>query len=272
MIISDCHMHSSFSADSSASMESMILSSISKGLKTICFTEHMDYDYPPEIINGIPCRFEVDMPAYTDLLYELKHKYHTEIEILYGIELGMMPYLKELYADFLHQFDFDYVIMSSHLVHGKDPYYPEYFQDITEETGYRNYFQTIPENIQAFDDFDAYGHIDYVVRYGPNQNRNYTFEKYADILDMILKKIIDCGKALEVNTGSYAKGLHQPHPQSDVLKRYRALGGELITIGSDAHTPANIAGAYKECHDLLTSIGFKYYAVYKQRKPVMLQL
>lgn len=272
MIYADCHMHSHYSADSSASMTSMIESALCKGLKIICFTEHMDYDYPPEVIDGELCHFEVDMPAYRKELFELKNRYKSQIEILYGIELGLMPYLAPRYQDFVSKYDFDYIIGSSHLVNGQDPYYPEYFQNRTEAQGYRDYFETIPQNLAAFKDFDSYGHIDYVVRYGPNRNEDYTYEKYHDILDTILKGLIDAGKALEVNTGGYKKGLGQPHPQTDVLKRYKELGGELITFGADAHGPEHIADGFAQAEEILKDIGFKYYAVYKQRKPVMYKL
>lgn len=65
------------------------------------------------------------------------------------------------------------------MVHGFDPYYPEYYEGKTEAEAYREYFESILENIEAFGDFDVYGHIDYVVRYGPNKNREYTYRRYA---------------------------------------------------------------------------------------------
>ena len=92
MIIADCHMHSEFSADSSAPMEAMIMSAIDKGLKTICFTEHMDYDYLPQPGEPETLDFTVDMQAYTNRLMQLKDMYANRIEVLYGIEMGMMPY------------------------------------------------------------------------------------------------------------------------------------------------------------------------------------
>ena len=100
-----------------------------------------------------------------------------------------------------------------------------------------NYFESILENISAYDGFDVYGHIDYVVRYGPNKNREYSYGRYKDILDEILKKLISMGKGIELNTGGYHYGLGEPNPCTAVIRRYRELGGEIITIGADAHTP-----------------------------------
>lgn len=262
-------MHSSFSSDSKAPMESMILSAIDKGLSTICFTEHMDYDYPVEL-DGLD--FIVDLDIYEKKLFELKEKYASKIEVLYGIECGIMPYLAPKYESLVKNRAFDFIISSSHLIDGKDPYYPEYFEDKTEFEGYSHYFKTITQNIAAFKNFDTYGHIDYVVRYGPNQNHDYTYEKYKEFLDPVLQAIIDSGKALEINTGGFKSGLGSVHPQADVLKQFKTMGGELITIGSDAHTAEHIAFGFKETLEILKSIGFKYYAIYRERQPEMIKL
>lgn len=273
MITADCHMHSEFSADSSAPMSAMIESAIKKGLKTICFTEHMDYDYPPQPGVADSLEFSVDMNAYEKQLFELKDRYSRDIEVLFGIEMGMMPYLGDKCRDFVKKYNFDFVIASTHLVDGRDPYYPQaYFNGICEETGYRRYFETIIENMKAFSDFHTYGHIDYVVRYGPNQNKNYSYEKYKDILEPTLKYIIQSGKALEINTGGYKYGLGQPHPHLDVLQAFKSMGGELITIGADAHAPQHVAFDFARLEKVLVDIGFKYYAVYKQGQPHMRML
>lgn len=271
MIISDCHLHSQFSGDSQAPMASMVESAVARGMKTICFTEHIDYDYPSQN-TGEDIVFLVDMQAYRDKVYEMKEKYSGKIEILFGIELGMMPYLSPRYEALVKSWDFDFVIQSSHLVDGKDPYFRDFLNGRTEEAAYRSYFETIIKNMDAFHDYDTYAHLDYVVRYGPNENRNYSYDKYADILEPTLKHIIESGRALEVNTGGYKYGLGQPHPHLDVLKQFKAMGGELITIGSDAHAPEHVAFAFETVENVLTALGFKYYSVYKNRKPVMYPL
>ena len=107
---------------------------------------------------------------------------------------------------------FDFVIGSSHVVHGIDPYYPKYYEGRSEKTAYREYFESILENLNTYSDFDVYGHLDYVVRYGPDHNRFYTYEAYADIIDEILRKLISMGKGIEVNTAGFKYGLGHPNP------------------------------------------------------------
>ena len=169
----DFHIHSSFSGDSDAPMEQMIQEGLKKGLRTMCFTEHMDMDYPEEL--GV---FEVDTRSYHEKFLQMKEKYQDQIELLFGIELGLQPHLAERHQKYLSEWPFDFVIGSSHVVHGKDPYFPAFYEGKTESQAYLEYFESILENLAVFDEMDVYGHIDYVVRYGPNKNQHYTYEAY----------------------------------------------------------------------------------------------
>lgn len=164
------------------------------------------------------------------------------------------------------------MIGSSHVVHGADPYYPEFFQSRNEEQAYLEYFESILENLDAFHEMDTYGHLDYIVRYGPNKNQFYSYKKYRNILDAILKKLADTNVGLEVNTGGYHYGLGEPNPCTDIIRRYKELGGEIITIGADAHTPDKIGYAFDRAAQVLKECGFEYYTVFKDRKPNFVKL
>lgn len=262
-------MHSSFSADSDTPMEVMIHRAVETGLQGITFTEHLDPDYPvtPDNLD-----FSLDIPAYKEKLAELSDIYRDKIQVRFGIELGLQMHLGESFDSLLSQTPFDFVIGSSHLVHGCDPYYPEFFEGRKEFLCYMEYFESILENISAYDGFDVYGHIDYVVRYGPNKNREYSYGRYKDILDEILKKLISMGKGIELNTGGYHYGLGEPNPCTAVIRRYRELGGEIITIGADAHTPDKIACAFDKAASVLEACGFRYYTIFKDRKPEFISL
>ena len=79
-------------------------------------------------------------------------------------------------------------------------------------------------------------------------------------------------KCLEVNTAGLKYGLGHPNPEESVLRRYRELGGTLITIGSDAHRPEHIAYDFEKAEDILRSLGFQSYTIFRQRKPVQISL
>ena len=268
-ILWDCHMHSSFSVDSSTPMEDMVLKSIQQGLTGICFTEHLDPDYPdtPEKID-----FSLDIPAYHKQLQTLREKYKDKLDIRFGIEIGLQPHLKDYFRQLLKEYPFDFVIGSSHIVHGADPYYPSFFKGRKESECYMEYFESILENLAVFSEMDVYGHIDYVVRYGPNQNLEYSYGRYQDILDEILRTIISKGCGIQLNTGGFHYGLGEPNPCRAVLKRYHQLGGEIITVGADAHTPDKIAYDFDKAFAILKDCGFRYYTSFKDRKPEFIPL
>lgn len=262
----DTHMHCNFSGDSTADPEDMVLAAIEKGLEGICFTDHIDYDYPG------PTPFHFDPEEYFRTLLPLRETYRGKIQVNIGVELGFQPHLRERYEEFLALRDFDQVIGSSHVVHGLDPYYPEFYAGRSEEEAYREYFESILENLAVFDNFDVYGHIDYVVRYGPNKNKFYSYRKFSGVIDEILRTLIAKGKGIEVNMAGFKYGLGHPNPCEDVLKRYRELGGEVLTLGADAHRPEHVAYDYQKLPGILKNAGFSYYTVFEKRKPRFLPL
>lgn len=268
MITADYHVHSKFSSDSESTMESMIEKAISLGMERICFTDHMDYDFPAQS----EYTFVFNPDEYFESLNILEVRYRDKIKVLKGVELGLQPYLADRYHHLVCKYPFDFAIGSSHLVNGIDPYMKVYWEGISKEEGIRRYFQSIIDNIKAFNDFQIYGHLDYAIRYAPDTNEGYTYKRFADIIDTMLKTILEHGKGIEINTSGLKYGLGHPHPHSDIIRRYKELGGELITIGSDGHKPEHLGYDFKKAEELLLSLGFRYYAVFEKKKPIFLKL
>lgn len=269
-IKADYHMHSSFSGDSSAPMEDMAERALELGLTHICLTEHYDPDYVYDF--GEEGMFELNTDSYLYELLKVKNKYAGQIEIGFGVELGLQPHLKKQLALYAKSYDFDFIIGSSHICNRKDPYYPDFFEGRSEDKAHHEYFEAVLECVKSLPYFDVYGHLDYVVRYGPTKNDGYTYQKHSDVFDSILTTLIDNEKGLEVNTGGFRSGLNQPNPCADILKRYRELGGEIITVGSDAHEPKDIAADFDKVCDILKECGFRYYCVFRNRIPEYLKL
>ncbi len=257
MINSDFHTHSSFSSDSTEPLLEMAKSACEKGLRTICLTEHMDYDYP----GG---EFLLDTAAYREELMRVKTALSDKIEVLFGVELGLMEHLAPRLNEFAGAWDFDFIIGSSHLVDGRDPYYPGYFEEFGGKNGILRYFESILANIQVFDNFDVYGHLDYVVRYSPE--KKYDPLDYREIIDEILKELISRGKGIEINTAGIASGMGYPNPNAFILRRFKELGGEIVTVGSDAHDRTRVAADFDTAQSVLETAGFDRYAVFRQRR------
>ena len=261
----DYHMHTSFSKDSDASPEEMIKEAIRRGLTSICITDHQDMDYSEP-------GFEIDFPRYFEELLALQKKYQEKLDIRIGTELGLQAHLQEQNAQVTKVYPFDFVIGSLHLVDGIDPYYGTFFEGKTDEAGCRRFLELTWENVKQADYIDVLGHLDYIVRFAKDPKHTYRPAEYADLLDMILKYLIEHGKGLEVNTAGYKYGLSFAHPHPDILKRYRELGGEIITIGSDGHRPEHLAYDFHKVREVLVSCGFKYYTEFRQRSPIFCAL
>ena len=277
MIQADMHMHTWFSTDSEACPRDMADEAVRKGLKTICFTDHFDKDDLEWGEEGI---FDVD--AYFVEMQKLQEEYAGKLNIRIGIELGLRTYLKDYYEELTKKYPFDFVIGSVHNVPYKkdaegnilytDPAAEKLFTDRTDKEAYRLMMETTLENVRTSDCFQTLGHLDYVVRYGKSREKEYSYTDYADFIDEILKLLIEKEKGLEVNSAGLKYGLPFAHPHPDVLKRYRELGGEIITIGADAHKPEHIAYDFAKAEEILKSCGFKYYTEFFEQKPVFKQL
>ena len=266
-ICHDFHLHSSFSADSDAAPASMIERAVALGLNGMCFTEHLDLDCPPEGPD-----FALDLDSYFPEIDRLKQRYRGQIRIGTGIEFGMQRPHAAYFQDLVHSHPFDFVIGSVHFIGGKDPYYPSFFEEKSEEEAYADYFREVRALLDLYPDFDTLGHLDYIVRYSPNQNHFYSYARYADVIDPVLRHLISHGKCLEVNSAGLKYGLGETNPARDVLKRYRELGGELLTVGSDAHAPKHIAYDFPIVLTMLHELGFRYYTIFSERNAEMLRL
>ena len=142
----------------------------------------------------------------------------------------------------------------------------------TDREVYRETFQATMENLDAISSFDVLGHLDYVVRYGKEQSKQYSYREFTDEIDEILKKLLSMGKGIELNTAGWKYGLEFCHPHPEILRRYRELGGEIITIGSDAHRPEHAAYEFGKAATVLEACGFKYYTEFQDREPIFKQL
>ncbi len=257
----DYHMHSNFSDDSDAKMEDMIKSAIAKGLNHIAITDHVDFMYPdPEY------PFLIDYDEYKKAVLELKDKYESQIDIAFGVEMGFQPCAEKLIKDFLNEKDFDFVIGSTHCVAGLEMYGDSFYKGKTKKAAFREYFEDVLNSVKTYPVFNVYGHLDYVNRYGGYADNSLNYFDYKDIIDEILRELIARGKGLDLNTSGYRYKIGYAHPQKEILKSYKAMGGEIITTGSDAHKSEDVAADFDKAYALLEELGFKYVSIFKNQK------
>ncbi len=254
----DTHIHSNFSADSEMDPQIAINKSIELGLKAIAFTDHFDLQYSGELI------MDFDFDKYFEKMTYLQKKYSDKIIIILAVEAGIQTHIKEEIKSRLENYPFDYIIGSTHMIHGVDPYYGTLYTETPKQEAHRDYLTVILENIKSFSYYDSLGHIEYLKRYTKFADNHLYYSDNSDVIDLILKHIISENKAFEVNTS----GSEKCSFDFNILKRYKELGGETVTIGSDAHNVNKIGCNFSSNLDLIKDCGFNYIAYYKNRQPV----
>ncbi|MBY7142245.1 histidinol-phosphatase HisJ family protein [Virgibacillus sp. NKC19-3] len=254
----DYHIHSNFSADCETSMENTIEQAIKLGLKEVCFTEHIDYDYPDTTIH-----FEFDLDQYDRKLKEMQAAYAGRLRIKKGIEIGVQPHLLHRYETLMRERAFDFVICSMHTAEGKDLHSGSFLKNYTVNEAHQAYYEELLDCVKNYKNFDVLGHVDLIKRYTKEKSSN----NFHDILAAIFKEIIPEGKGIELNTSGIRYGLEGGMPSVDILHLYKECGGEIVTLGSDSHIETTVAYQFKESLEMLEAIGFKYVATFANRKP-----
>ena len=259
----DYHLHSSVSFDSESSALSMALAAKDAGLSEICFTDHCDYNSDKTKPHN-PIDLREYEAAYGTLTVP-------DIKIKRGFEFGLTDWNTAELKNMLKSRPFDFVIGSVHFVDGADPYDEEYWLGKTEREAYLGYLERIYECIGIHDDFDVLGHLTYVSRsiYNPTKNL-LEYSDYSDVCDEIFKTLIKKDKGIEINT-SAKNSLGVLLPSRDFVMRFRELGGKIITVGSDAHSPERVGQHIDEAIALARDV-FGYVCTFDNRTPIFNKL
>lgn len=272
----DNHNHSQFSFDGGrTSVGKTVNSAIGKGLAGVCFTDHCDFFVPP-----MKAKYEEYVPEVFDVearnaeIDKVNAKCPQDFHVFKGIEIGVQKSERDKIAAHLEKYSFDEIIASVHYLDDTDPFWGGYYEGKTWRYAYGHYLETLyDEMVWLGDRFDIMGHYDYVTRYAPYPECSILYKDFQDILDSMLRYLAENGKALEINTKTYQdfKG-RTPVLDKNILMRYRELGGEIISLGSDSHDADRVGFNFERTAALIRSCGFRYLAHFDKRKPVMLPI
>jgi len=271
LLKADYHLHSHFSDDCGESIERIYMRALELGLVEIAITDHLDPDFPRK-----DNLFDLDFPAYIEKMMGYRDKWSDLLDLKIGLEIGLQPHLVQRLQPVIDHPSLDFIIGSLHCTDNTEFFDGSFFRGRSKDKAHRTYFQAIYENLSVFHGLSVLGHLDFVRRYGREQygddHSQINYSLHMDLIDEILRLAIDKGIGLEVNTSGYRKGLGNPHPDKAILSRYRHLGGEIITLGSDAHKAEDLAEDFDLALEMIEKIGFKYLCGFKQKKPVFYPL
>ncbi len=266
----DNHNHSTFSPDSVSSVEAAIRRAMELGLAGLAITDHYDIDAPSRdqefSFDPAEQQAEIDrvvMELGGDML-------RNGFQVMKGIEVGLQPGIMDKIKSFTSSYNFDTVIASIHFVDGTDPYMGTYYGDKEPFQAFSHVLEVMYQTAVAYRDFDILGHYDYVARYSPYGpgSRDITMAKFGDWIEPILKFLAQEGKTFEINTKTYKnhKG-YVPTLDTAILRRFRELGGEALSLGSDSHNTDRIGDEFEKYAHIAKQCGFRYLVYFKERKP-----
>ena len=263
----DFHMHTNFSSDSNATMESMVKAGIEKGLKEVCFTDHVEFEpappYDEEFFDPVIYQFEIE---------RLRNIYGDKIKIKMGAEIGYQHQIVNRINQFINMDGFDFILCSLHSINKLDFHTKAFFEGKSSEEAFKSYFEAYYECSKSNIAFSVLSHFDFLKRY-THYDGDKLFKDNFDVIKATFKKLIEKGRGIEVNTSGFTRyRLGHPLPSVDLFKLYKELGGEIITIGSDAHSPDHVAEHFGTTYELLKSVGFKYVTCFEKMKPNFIKL
>lgn len=258
MKLVDYHVHSLHSSDSKASLEDISHTALNKGLKEIVITDHFE---PTSLGNEHTYFNPVAQGAAIEILNE---ELAGKLLIRQGVELGQPHHYSELIKELKDKVNFDYIIGSAH----KDEYdidvnQLDYRQEDLDNIS-RKYLKELLLMVKA-NQFDCIGHLDLIKRYASRQGITLSLSSYQEQLEEIFRILINNGKGIEINTSGLREAMNSFMPDFDIVSLYKELGGEIITIGSDAHQTKDVGEGLDLAIDMLTHVGFRYITVFDKR-------
>ena len=259
----DFHMHSRVSFDGHDTGAALAKAAVDRGLKEICFSDHRDF-----LRKEREQTMLFDLEAYSREYDSLEVP---SLAIRRGVEYGLYNDNQARMKQELGQRNYDFVLGSIHFVDDIDVYFSEYWQGKTVWEAQRRYFETMLECVRVHEDFDVLSHMTYLHKgAGSPVKAPLPYEEHREIIDEIFRVLISKGKGLELNTSGMDRcGGFLPTP--DYFRRFKELGGEIVTIGSDAHRSDRVGQYSEEACQVLQEI-FGYVCTFAERKPIFHKL
>lgn len=260
--IFDCHTHTHFSHDSNCDPRDSLAAAKQNGLKGITITDHCDIEF---------CQTQ---DVKTPILQSVVRAHQMGGAVLAGVEIGEAVWHKTVAVQVAQSADFDVILGSVHSVRYKSytaPYSTVDFSAFSQRelNEYLSaYFNDLLELVNTFY-FNVLSHLTCPLRYITGKyNISVDLSPFQSKIEQILKAIIQKGIALEVNTSCLNTNYNALMPNVKILKRYKELGGFLLTLGSDAHQAERVGYGFRYALNELATLGFKNIYYYQNQKPV----
>lgn len=257
----DYHIHTNYSIDGKNSIFDVCESAIRKGLKEIAITDHFE-----PTIKDQRCEEYRPNESWIEII-KANEMFKGKLKVKMGVELGQPHLFLNESKQLVNSVPYDYVIGSAHkLPTGMDVSQIDYSSSSLEDVC-QTYINQIKQLVEQAD-FDCVGHIDLIKRYCTNNyNTRVTLMTQYELLKEVFKILILKSKGIEINTSGLRQAPKEAMPGIDVLKLYRELGGEILTIGSDAHNAKDVAEGIEIGIESAKQAGFNHLTLFNNRIP-----
>ena len=266
--IVDFHVHTDNSYDGNHSATFICEKAEFNNLRAIAFTDHCEVD---RCVNDYAHEKAVFQTFFE--IAKVKSAFCGRFLVLNGIELGQPNFAPEIAERILNSQKFDVVLGSIHnLRNGFDPYYADSFTEEDVHKFLKEYFFEMKDMCE-WGNFDVLAHLTYPLRYffaksGISVDLNGYKTEIDEILSLIAKKDI----ALEINSAGLRQKLNKLQPETDIVKRFKELGGKFVSVGSDAHYASDLAKGIPEAYKSAFDAGFNNITLFQNRLPVQISI
>jgi histidinol-phosphatase (PHP family) len=265
----DLHMHTDNSFDGHAPATLLCEKAVEKGLRAIAFTDHVEMDLYREE------HFDRTAKQSYFQAVQARSAFRGVLVVCAGVEMGEATYNLPESEALISSYHYDIVLGSIHNLRGMQDFwflpYSEYSDEKIAEL-LREYFEEL-RLLAVWGKFDVLTHLTYPLRYIVGEHhRNVDITDYYGQIDTVLQAVIANNLALEINTSGLRQPLGLTMPDEPILRRYKALGGEKISFGSDAHYTDHVGAGLTIGMDLALRCGFTRCCLFGERECVELPI
>ncbi|MCL2087785.1 MAG: histidinol-phosphatase HisJ family protein [Oscillospiraceae bacterium] len=265
----DMHTHSTLSHDGENDMREMVEHAFKSGLKVIASTEHIDLNvyYSSKYKNNIL------IPRGHKEIRKLKEEYADKIKLIYGVEFAQSVHDKAFAKEIIDEYQFDYVLGSVHAVREISDFYYLDYNELDNHDLMTKFFNETLEMVE-WGEIDAVAHLTYPLRYIVGRCKiDFKLSTFDNKIREIFKVMVAKNIALELNTcGMRLDNYNRPDPDFGYFELYKEMGGDMVTIGSDAHNKQFIGCDIPAALKKLKEIGFDRVTYFEKRKPFYLDI
>lgn len=284
-MLTDMHTHTNFGPDAVSSPEDMCARAAELGLSAYAVTDHCDCNFwlPADEQQAVAdSKFQTDSNKFCGArdyaqasiahIHELKERFPF---LLCGVELGQPLQNIDAAEIITAKPELDFIIGSHHMNAGEEDFYWLKYKKMDLPDIYRLLEDCFAQTLDMcrWGGFDVLGHLTYPLRYIVGEHGiDIDMSRFDDIIREIFRTLRDGGKGIEINTSGLRQSYGKPLPDERYVRLWRECGGEVLTIGSDAHNAGDLGAGISDGEALARECGFKYVSYFVRRRPEFIKL